>query len=359
MLLDRIITYGFPKLQKDLEMAELIIADNISEYYYEGSLQEHWDIFRDFPNIAPPFPIMFIEWQYPTRIISEIGITYPEKICRRLGTLVISRDITNMIPDLSKEKVAYMMWNIGYTKAIELGKYDIAKGIRRMKPEELYDSLPIELQQEWQSKAREAQEIGSRESLVNKIRWSSSYLFFAEMITGEIVQPSIYTLFVDKDGKPFGVPVGKDVKPAIMEGLSDFNAQVRLGNTSTSDLIHISLLTLSFMHCKNIVVNIQRYPQQQNKARLRKGKFPLITYRILEIEPIKKILENEGGKRDIGLKKSLHICRGHFKDYMTGDGLFGKIHGIWWWDMQTRGNIKEGISFKDYKVYAKEKGLKC
>ena len=39
-------------------------------------------------------------------------------------------------------------------------------------------------------------------------------------------------------------------------------------------------------------------------------------------------------KDPAGLKRALHICRGHFKDYREGRGLFAKTHGIWWWDFR-------------------------
>jgi hypothetical protein len=72
----------------------------------------------------------------------------------------------------------------------------------------------------------------------------------------------------------------------------------------------------------------------------------------LNIHPIKKILEIEGQSQKTGLKMALHICRGHFKDF-TERGLFGKYHGLYWWDAHARGNAKEGIALKDYRVHSK------
>ena len=78
---------------------------------------------------------------------------------------------------------------------------------------------------------------------------------------------------------------------------------------------------------------------------------PTVRYHVLEIEPLKRILRTEGKSEETGLKRALHICRGHFKDYRE-HGLFGKFKDIYWWDSQVRGNLSEGIVNKDYSVDA-------
>ena len=64
-----------------------------------------------------------------------------------------------------------------------------------------------------------------------------------------------------------------------------------------------------------------------------------------------RILDTEGGiGRGGGLKQALHICRGHFKDYRDGRGLFGKHKGLYWWEQNVRGSIEQGVHIKDYRV---------
>lgn len=114
----------------------------------------------------------------------------------------------------------------------------------------------------------------------------------------------------------------------------------------------IPLLALSFIHCKNTTLLTNTPPPRLQEARVKKGKRPLVTYKTLDIRPVKRILETEGRLNQVGFKQSLHICRGHFKDY-TERGLFGKYYGIYWWDSQVRGDIKEGQTLKDYRVQTK------
>ncbi len=50
---------------------------------------------------------------------------------------------------------------------------------------------------------------------------------------------------------------------------------------------------------------------------------------------MRKQLAEAGAEGTGGLKRALHIMRGHFKDYREGRGLFGKVHGMWWWDFRV------------------------
>ena len=65
---------------------------------------------------------------------------------------------------------------------------------------------------------------------------------------------------------------------------------------------------------------------------------------------MKQILRTEGQSQSTGIKQGLHICRGHFKDYTRGRGLFGRFKGLYWWDSQVRGTAEKGIVVKDYRV---------
>jgi hypothetical protein len=111
------------------------------------------------------------------------------------------------------------------------------------------------------------------------------------------------------------------------------------------------LLATSFLHCKNVIINSTEPSVKLQKARERRGKLPLFTFKTLEIKSMVKILREEGHSETEGLKRALHICRGHFKDFTQGPGLGrGHGHGLYWWDSQVRGNREIGAVIKDYKV---------
>lgn len=111
-------------------------------------------------------------------------------------------------------------------------------------------------------------------------------------------------------------------------------------------------LALSFMHCRNVKMKEESPPPKLSKSHQKKRGRPLLRYHILEIDHMKSVLEREGSVSTGGLKKALHICRGHFATYgQNGKGLlFGKLSGRYWIPMHKRGSAKEGVVVKDYNV---------
>ena len=79
---------------------------------------------------------------------------------------------------------------------------------------------------------------------------------------------------------------------------------------------------------------------------------PLSRYYTLNIEPMKKVLREEGKVESHGLKHALSVCRGHFANYTEGKGLFGKYHGQFWIPQHVRGSANQGVVTKDYAVNA-------
>lgn len=114
-----------------------------------------------------------------------------------------------------------------------------------------------------------------------------------------------------------------------------------------------TLLTISFLHCKNVEIEENEPDAKLQKARRRRGKEPHVTFKTLNILPMTKILREHGQSSTHGLKTALHICRGHFKNFQD-KGLFGKHKGLFWWDSQVRGKATEGVVVKGYAVRALE-----
>ena len=99
-------------------------------------------------------------------------------------------------------------------------------------------------------------------------------------------------------------------------------------------------LAISFAHCKN--VGLEAHEPKPSRAQRRRGDTPPVRYHTLTIGPITETLKLEGQVDVVGLKRALHICRGHFADYTEGRGLFGKYHGTFWMPMHARGNAERG-----------------
>jgi len=100
---------------------------------------------------------------------------------------------------------------------------------------------------------------------------------------------------------------------------------------------NVAWLAVSFLHCKNVRLEDNRAPKPLvKKYRERHGVEPC-AYKTLVIEPLKQILRTEGRSGEVGIAKAMHICRGHFRDYREGRGLFGKYHQLVWTPAMVRG----------------------
>ena len=114
--------------------------------------------------------------------------------------------------------------------------------------------------------------------------------------------------------------------------------------------INPALLALSFLNCKNVACADATAEIGPAAKWLRRKKAPEIRYHVLDINPMKAVLRNEGGSESNGLKKALHICRGHFATYTEDKPLFGRVVGTVWKPMHVRGSEDEGVVLKDYRV---------
>jgi len=100
---------------------------------------------------------------------------------------------------------------------------------------------------------------------------------------------------------------------------------------------------LSLVNCKNVVVSEVTPPERLSRKHARKRGEPLTSYYVLDIEPMRRILDSEGEAQTKGLGHALHVCRGHFKTCTEDSPLFGKRVGTYWWASQVRGKAEEGV----------------
>lgn len=108
---------------------------------------------------------------------------------------------------------------------------------------------------------------------------------------------------------------------------------------------------LTLLHCKNVKIQEPEVDEKVVAKRRKEGK-PTIRYKVLEVDALKQKLKTQYPQTNSQFKNALHICRGHWKDFREGPGLFGKIKGLFWWEMHSRGDVNSGIVDKDYRVNA-------
>ena len=143
---------------------------------------------------------------------------------------------------------------------------------------------------------------------------------------------------IDKDGH-FAAPADKRAKKeAIAYAASPIVRwpQLEILDSRPPDLepFIVPFLAISFCHCKNVDLVREPVAPKVKAKRDRVHSWSPESWHTLRIEPIRTQLNAAGAREPGGLKRALHIMRGHFKDYREGRGLFGKTHGLWWWNFR-------------------------
>lgn len=277
----------YPEL---INSAEIVVADNVGSYFYSRS--ENYR-FSSFPNVAPPFVSFFIETRVPSS----------------------RKHLFDMM-----DTVGCYFWTIDLNECSEeekkrLGDIDAYARLMSFDVRWLLFCMPVG---------------AKRGSLFTPyMRWA-----FGVKPDGTICdnEQEIVSIWVDESN------------------LIDGDEWETMYWFTNREIVWPCLLALSFMHCKNVVMQRETPPAPLSKKHEKKHGCPLVSYHTLNIEPMKKVLHTEGNAEKTGLKQALHICRGHFKDFSKGGGLFGKYKGLYWWDSQVRGSVQQGIADKDYAV---------
>lgn len=314
-LLDRIITEGFrtndPKLpdqqvMENLLAAQLVVIDNVAAYYFQEAERKRGEdnaiSADDFPNVMLPFPFTFLDMRPPAA--DQLRERFPE-----VGILMRMIPKTDNV--LSVFEADDIQW-IGTNK-----QYFVSDETKHL-----------------------------------LICTTFAYDHFEH----QIHHVGNFSVPVGMDGrivssKETGVPwlsrvflsPNKDETQERMVTLIRFYLE---------RYVFPGLLGLSFMHCRNVRMTEERPPEKLSRKYQKRTGRPLLKYHILHIDHMKQVLEREGNVSTHGLKRALHICRGHFKHYgQDGKGLlFGKYTATIWTPMHTRGAKEEGVVVKDYDV---------
>lgn len=381
----------------------VIIGDNVSNYYYEGNEQETWVLEKDFPNVAPPFELFFLDFKAPSSVNSAVTghHPWPKEMPIAWGLLCQGQEQGKPPVDLSQESQRRSL-QAGYQQRLrELQQQCTLFG---------YDehSAPNhEIPRRFTLKQQDAigflKRVQLGYQLIQKGDWEAvERLIYRN--TGYypgakwVLSASLFTEYNyshQKKGRVAITPTWRWKIGVNAQGMAIGSEDVHNGplaqeyflqNTEPGanleeiverlagayyPFLCTGLLTLSFLHCKNVALktveepgSLEQPPPASRKAQKQKRQKqtairdqqqpvqppPTVTYHILDVEPMKKVLRTEGQAEQQGLKRAMHICRGHFAHYEEGKGLFGKYHGTYWRAQHVRGEASQGTHIKDYRI---------
>ncbi len=303
-LLDRILSYGFDSrtmhdkgpFAETLRKSQLVVIDNVADYYASQVTTGNNSVqVSDFPNVMPPFEYSFVEMRFPSS--SSLKVAYE---AGGIFLVMQSPDAWKHAGHHYTEQSLELLEQPGIAYHLTGHLFLQARGTK-----------PLHL--------------------------------------GTFVTP------VDKDGQI--VPLQNGRVPFIVS--IPFESESLALETRQQHVYAIvealalpTFLALSFMHCRNVKMVEEIPPPKLSKKHEKKGNKPLVRYHVLKIDHMKVVLEREGHASTEGLKKALHICRGHFATYgKDGKGkLFGKHEGRFWFPDHLRGNPVHGVVDKAYDV---------
>lgn len=335
-LLDLVLAIDQTEASRNkLRSSMAILCDNVASYFEgleKGTLDMKPD---DFPNVAPPAPVMWFEFK-ATKAPS--GPSLNRTLFERVGFALEGMELDRNNPPAAvagwaksnPARWAHMLEVVasGQARWMVGGKAVIQKDGELISASRLFffvasDGSLVPINTTSMNPKRKGQVV------------STMLVFTAE---DNIVQECMATLTKYDPSKKWLESEAREIASYI---LSDIRRQ-----------FNVVLLALSFMHCKNTVIRDSspriNKPQKKNRH---KPPASGVRFKVLEIEPMKEVLRRQGGSEKSGLQQALHICRGHFKDYRE-HGLFGRqdMKGTFWFPMHVRGDKKRGAVVKDYSV---------
>lgn len=295
---DRISVHEWQKcvdaLVVEANKSTVVIAGNVVDYFCGAFQSKHFDWSKDLPSITPPFPSMFVEMDFPGTGLPG----FPE----------------TMRPPKSWGLVVNLLGSDGVPVPGSSSKQSVILD-RRNTPER-YQSV-------WSTLIEE------------ETAGIDAGRFNCGMIIddfGRIVGEPVF-------GMVFGERATRQFREIEIERFKALAAP--------------AFLAIAFMHFKGIVVTPVEPHVGFNRERKKAGLRPFVRYHTINIEPAKQVLRTVGNIEANGLKKALHIARGHFATY--ADNFMGRPLDkplTVWRPAHVRGSLDKGLVVSDYKVNA-------
>lgn len=310
-----------------LPAAVVVDVTNVAAYYHEHHGWGTPDDFEAFvPNIAPPFPVSW--WEY--RVVDRMLATGRYE---RIGAHCQSVDLWEVV-DEKDEAERQRQAN----RSAQMIADQTAYGP---------DGTQYDLD-EWPT-------------LASDVRWVSYWWNYILTGDGKVIGPLAEgRMFVTPDGKLAEMgPKGKYAFILRPIAITPETAEDDMegGMKAAAMLFHPILLAIGFTHCKNVASVEGDLPPAKVRAKQeKKVGHGLTKFYTLEIDPMKRTLASEGSVGQNGLRRALHICRGHFAHYTEDKPLFGRVVGTVWRSAHVRGSADVGQVGKDYRIKPQTNG---
>lgn len=270
--------------------------DNVAEYAATASFSERC-LSEDVPNWMPPFSTIFFEWNHPKEIV---------------------------FPDGQRKE-----FTDGQVGAL------------------LFSLPPAVAAAEFPRLFRMSE---ARKETVARLATISSQVLVVSIWHAYSQKPYHgRPMFMDRRAFIFIDPQGKHLDSTVAATYPKEEA-VEDGDATVHKTLFALGLGIAFCHCKNVTVSESIPGNSRAWHNPKKG--PVFRFNTISIDPMREVLRREGRSEETGLRRALHLCRGHFATYAEDRPMFGRpgAHGSFWIPQHVRGSADQGIVVSDYNV---------
>jgi|WetSurMetagenome_2_1015567.scaffolds.fasta_scaffold17395_2 hypothetical protein len=296
--------------QRLIDECQFVDISSVARWFYEENERSQYDLEADLPSMVSPWPMAWLEYKEPPTL--RIGsVVHDNPVAGRLAGAALQ---CHPIDDGEEALRDDIMLNLFLRHFGDQKGPGLDREVRRRRIDKLIAAERFP-------------------------KWLQQMIVFHEGGNKTVKTFCVQFQYLDEMGRICGDSTMEMALPGF----------IGVENTFLTTFA----FALSLMHCKNVTFEIVVVPPKVQKAREKRG-VANITFKTLVIEPLRQQVRREAAAGPTGeqsqIKRAMHIARGHFKDYRNGPGLFGKLQGLYWWDMHVRGSADAGVVVKDYQV---------
>lgn len=305
----RMLERHYDMLMKGIPAGTDVPAIDVTEaarWFLDESDKEYWDYSKDFPSVVPPFMFTWLEFVPPKTIYTN-------------GNHI---DILKGIGAMGCMAQAYLVKD--------------GMGQEVIRDDAMADLIMNRFGMTI-NRNEEERKCRIKNALLSGqvAKWLAIYNVGFEY-KDRLFGNGAFCAYLDSEGR---------IIPNLQQLAVD-NSHIGVGGGS---YVLPFLFSLSLMHAKNTSLEDRPLPIPIAKKRAKRG-LPTLQFKTLVVYPMRQVARSQVANGESSTKRAMHLCRGHFKDFRNGGGLFGKYRGLYWWDMHVRGDKAYGQVVKDYSV---------
>lgn len=313
--------------------AVIVDATEATNWFYEESDQEDWDLSTDMHRLTAPGIHTWIEFQTPRFSLTPNGPVLWKNGIQRVGAHVICLEIEQ---DDRERVFRENLLTDFFCKYVVGGEFG-----RRM----------------WQAN-KDRQDITQDRIELAQSKILPGFVLGVRVYTlaeGHVSTPSVYAMYLTEDGKAYpralkaaSLRYSLNAAMAVDAGALDSE----MANEIISTMILPFAFTLSLMNCRNVILSEPQEVHTRNeRRRLERANSQPVAYRWLRIGQLQRQVEDDAENKHPGKgrQRRMHQVRAHWATYTKEAPLFGTWTGTLFRRQSLRGRPELGTIEKGYR----------